>query len=218
MRVRLAGVAVLAVLAAGCGGGGGGSSSDAESVVPANALAFATIDTDKSSAQVSSALKILDKFPIEPRAEQQLRASIKDSGVDFNALTSSAGSEVDIAVINVNGQQLPVGLAKPSDENAFVAQLDKTESKHTTMDGWTVFADKQATLDAFKQQSSGSDIGDDATYQAAIKSLPVRCDRALLRLSGRRGRAAQGCGESEPPVNVARPAPICAVVRRSADV
>ena len=172
MRFRLAGVAVLAVLAAGCGGGGGSSSSVAESIVPAGALAFATIDTDTSSAQVSSALTILDKFPIEPRAEQQLRASIKDSGVDFDALTSSAGSEVDFAVINANGEQVPVGLAKPSDEKAFDAQLDKSESKHTTMDGWTVFADKQATLDAFKRQSGAGNIGDDAAYQAAIKSLP----------------------------------------------
>jgi hypothetical protein len=172
MKVRLAGVAVLAVLAAGCGGGGGSSSSDAESVVPASAIAFATIDIDKSSAQVSSALKILAKFPIEPRAEQQLRTSIKNGGVDFDALTSSAGSEVDIAVINANGQPVPVGLAKPKDEKAFDAQLDKTATKHTTMDGWTVFADKQATLDAFKKQSGGSTIGDDATYQAAVKSLP----------------------------------------------
>ncbi|HEU5371221.1 MAG TPA: hypothetical protein VFU51_02400 [Gaiellaceae bacterium] len=171
MRVRLAGVAVLAVLAAGCGGGGGSSSSDADSLVPAKAIAFATVDTDTSSGQVSSALAILKKFPIEPRAEQQLRTSIKQSGVDFDALTSSAGPEVDIAVINVNGQQQTVGLAKPSDEKAFDAQLDKSSSKHTTMNGWTVFADNQATLDAFKNQS-GSSIADDATYQAAIKSLP----------------------------------------------
>jgi len=171
MRVRLAGVAVLAVLAAGCGGGGSGSSSDAGSIVPTGALAFATIDTDASSAQVSSALKILHKFPIEPRAEQQLRASIKQSGVDFDALTSSAGSELDIAAINVNGQPQAVGLAKPNDEKAFDAQLDKTSTLHATMKGWTVFSDKQATLDAFKNQSSSS-IADDATYQAAIKSLP----------------------------------------------
>jgi hypothetical protein len=171
MRVRLAGVAVFAVLAAGCGGGGSGSSSDAGSIVPTSALAFATIDTDTSSAQVSSALKILQKFPIEPRAEQQLRASIKQSGVDFDALTSSAGSELDIAVINVNGQPQPVGLAKPSDEKAFDAQLDKTSTQHTTMKGWTIFSDKQATLDAFKKQSSTS-IAADATYQAAIKTLP----------------------------------------------
>lgn len=172
MRVRLAGVAVLAVLAAGCGGGGGGgSSSSADSIVPTSALAFATIDTDTSSAQVSSALGILKKFPIEPRAEQQLRASINRSGVDFNALTSSAGSELDIAVINVNGQPQALGLAKPSDEKAFDAQLDKTSTLHTTTKGWTVFSDKQATLAAFKKQS-GSTIADDATYQAAIKSLP----------------------------------------------
>ena len=131
MKVRLAAVAVLAALAAGCGGGGGGGSSsgDAASVVPADAIAYVTIDTDASSAQVSSALKILDKFPIEPRAERQLRASITRSGVDFDALTSSAGSEVDIAVLKVNGQPKVVGFAKPSDEKAFDAQLDKSSSE-----------------------------------------------------------------------------------------
>jgi hypothetical protein len=172
MRVRLAGVAILALLAAGCGGGGGGSSSDADTIVPSGALAFATIDTDTSSAQVSSALAILRKFPIEPRAEQQLRASIKQSGVDFNALASSAGSELDLAVIEVNGRPQVVGLAKPSDEKAFDAQLAKTTTQHMTVKGWTAFSDKQATLDAFKKQSDTS-IADDATYQAAIKSLPT---------------------------------------------
>lgn len=171
MRVRLAGVAVIAVLAAGCGGGGGGLSSTADSIVPGDALAFATIDTDTSSAQVSSALKILHKFPIEPRAEQQLRASIRQSGVDFNALTSSAGSELDIAVINVNSRPQAVGLAKPSDEKKFDAQLDQTKAQHMTVKGWTVFSDKQAALDAFKKQSDTT-IGDDATYQTAIKTLP----------------------------------------------
>jgi hypothetical protein len=172
MRVRLAGVAAVAVLAAGCGGGGGGSSSNADSIVPADALAFASIDTDSASAQVSSALRILKKFPIEPRAEQQLRASIRRSGVDFDALTSSAGPELDIAVINVNARPQAVGIAKPSDEKAFDAQLDKTKAQHMKVKGWTVFSGEQAALDAFKKQS-GTTIGDDTTYQAAVKSLPT---------------------------------------------
>ena len=206
MKVRLAGVAVLAVLAAGCGGGGGSSSSDAESVVPASAIAFATIDIDKSSAQVSSALKILAKFPIEPRAEQQLRTSIKNGGVDFDALTSSAGSEVDIAVINANGQPVPVGLAKPKDEKAFDAQLDKNSAKHTTMKGWTVFADNQATLDAFRKQS-GSSIADDPAYQAAIKTIPgdgdavVRFYASSAGAQTALGAATSGLGQSAGSLN-----------------
>jgi hypothetical protein len=179
MRVRLAGVAVLAVLAAGCGGGGSSSSSGADSIVPRDALAFASIDADTSSAQVSSALKILKKFPIEPQAERQLRASISQGGVDFNAITKSAGSEVDLAVLMVNGEPTPVGFAKPGDDNAFDTQLDKNQAKHQKIDGWTVFADKQAAIDAVSNRKA--DLSDDAAYQAAIKSLP---DDAIARFYG----------------------------------
>jgi hypothetical protein len=179
MRVRLAGVAVLAVLATGCGGGGSSSSSDADSIVPRDALAFVSIDTDTSSAQVASALKILKKFPIEPQAERQLRASITQGGVDFNAITKSAGSEVDVAVLMVNGKPTPVGFAKPSDDKAFDAQLDKNHGKHQKIDGWTVFADKQAAIDAVSNRKA--DLSGDATYQAAIKSLP---DDAIARFYG----------------------------------
>jgi hypothetical protein len=163
MRVRLAGVAVLAVLAAGCGGGGGSSStSGADSVVPRDALAFVAIDTDTSSGQVSSALKILKKFPIEPRAEQQLRSSITQGGVNFDTITKSAGPEVDVAVLTVNGKPTPVGFAKPSDEKSFDAQLDKNQGKHQKIDGWTVFADKQATIDAVSNRKG--DLSDDSTF------------------------------------------------------
>jgi hypothetical protein len=171
MRVRLAGVAVVAVLAAGCGGGGGSSSSDADTIVPADAVAFVTIATDASSPQVSSALEILRKFPIEPKAEQQLRASITQGGGNFKTITSSAGSEIDIAAILVNGKPHAVGLAKPSDEKAFDAQLDTAPSVHTTFKGWTLFADKQAALDAVTKRS-GDSLADDPPYQAALKTLP----------------------------------------------
>jgi len=170
MRVRLAGVAVLAVLAAGCGGGGGGSASSADSVVPRDALAFATIDTDASSAQVASALTILKKFPIEPRAEQQLRTSITKGGVSFDAITKSAGPEVGLAVLMVDGKPTPVGFARPSDEKTFDAQLDKHQGKHQKIDGWTVFAGKQAAIDAVSSRKG--DLSADSTYQAAVKSLP----------------------------------------------
>jgi hypothetical protein len=190
MRIRLAGVAVLAVLAAGCGGGGGSSSSDADSVVPRDALAFVTIDTDTSSGQVGSALKILKKFPIEPRAERQLRASISQGGFNLDTITKSAGSEVDLAVLTVNGKPTPVGFAKPSDEKAFDAQLDRNQGKHQKIDGWTVFADKQAALDAVSNRKG--DLSDDSTYQAAITSLP---DDAIARFYA--SSAAQGVVQNE---------------------
>jgi hypothetical protein len=198
MKVRLAGVAVVAVLAAGCGGGGGGgSSSTADSVVPADAVAFATIDTDTSSAQVSSALKILDKFPIEPRAERQLRAMIKQSGVDFDTLKSSAGSEVDVAAVIVNGKPVPVGFAKPSDEKAFDAQLAKGPEAHAKVKGWTVFADEQSAVDAVTKHS-GSSLADDAAYQAAAKSLPATGDAIATFYASSAGlQTALGAAKSD---------------------
>jgi hypothetical protein len=200
MKVRLAGLAAaVMILAAGCGGGGGGSSSDsADSLAPSSALGFVTFDTDTSSAQVSSALAILNKFPIKARAEQQLRASIRKSGVNVDALTSSAGSEVDLAVIKVNGRPQPVGLAKPSDEKAFDAQLDKHATKHTTLKGWTVFADKQATLDAFTNASGGS-LSDDAAYQAAMKTIPADGD-AIVRFYASSAAAQTALGAAKTRV------------------
>ena len=196
MRVRLAGVAVVAVLAAGCGGGGGSSASNADSIVPGNALAFATIDTDASSAQVSSALKILRKFPIEPRAEQQLRAALSKQKIDLATLAKSAGSEIDVAVLTVNGQPTPVGFAKPDDEKAFDAQLEQAGSRHMTIDGWTVFGGQQAELDAVSKRSA--DLSDDAAYQAAIKSLP---DDAIVRFYAAPGaeNALRGAAKQQVP-------------------
>ena len=202
MRVRLAGVAVVAVLtAAGCGGGGGGSASTADSIVPADAIAFATFDTDASSAQVSSGLKILKKFPIEPQAEQQLRAMITQNGVDFDTLTSSAGPEVDFAVIKVNGKTIPVGFAKPSDEKAFDAQLAKGPEPHAKLKGWTVFADQQAAVDAVTKHSGGN-LADDSAYQAAVKTIPadgdaiVRFYASTAALTTALGQATTSLGQS----------------------
>jgi len=196
MRIRLVAVAVLAVLAAGCGGGGGGSSSsDAASIVPGDALAYATIDTDASSAQVSSALAILRKFPIEARAERQFRATItRQSGVDFDALLKASGSEVDVAVLRVNGQPTPVGFVKPDDEKAFDAQLDKTGTKRASIDGWTVFAEGQAALDAVKNRAGS--IDDDTAYQAATKTLPATGD-AIARFYASSAGAQAALGQAQ---------------------
>ena len=217
MRVRLAGVAVLAVLAAGCGGGGSGSSSDADSIVPTSALAFATIDTDTSSAQVSSALKILHKFPIEPRAEQQLRASIKQSGVDFDALTSSAGSELDIAAINVNGQPQAVGLAKPSDEQGVRrAARQDVDAAHDDegLDGLLGQAGDAGRV----QEQSSSSIADDATYQAAIKSLPSDAVLRFYASPAAETAVLNAAKQQNLPSAVAREASHCAVAHGCADV
>ncbi len=170
MHWRLATIAAVAALAAGCGGGGK-SASDAAAVVPQDALAFVTIDTDAGSSQLSSASQTLDKFPFKPQLLQALRSGLTKQGINVGELASSAGSQLDIAVLRVNGALGPVGFAQPSDEKTFDAQLDgtSTPTPHETIDGWTVFADKQAYIDAVKNRTGN--LSDTSDYQAALATV-----------------------------------------------
>src|SRR5579871_4353673 len=157
--------------AAGCGssgGGGGGSAPDAASIVPADALAYVTVDTDTGSDQLSSAQKVVEKFPIEPKALASLKTEVQKSGGNFDTLVASVGPVLDVAVLKSGSAASPVGFAKPSDEQSFDAQLKSL--KHTTVDGWTVFAETQALLDAVTSRTAN--LADDATYKDAISSIP----------------------------------------------
>jgi hypothetical protein len=165
-------------LAAGCGSSGGGGSDppDAASIVPADALAYVTVDTDTGSDQLSSAQKVLDKFPIKDKAIASLKADAEKNGVNLDNLISSVGPVLDIAVLKSGTTTGPVGFAKPSDEQSFDAQLKQL--KHATVDGWTVFSDNQALLDAVTSRTAN--LADDATYKDAAASIPAVGD-AIVR-------------------------------------
>jgi len=170
MRLRLAALAVLAALAAGCGGGGS-SSSDPAKVVPGGALAYAVVNTDLGSSQLTSAKEILAKFPGEPKAFQSLLTQIDASGVDAKTFAASLGSQVAVAAIQSGTTIGAVGFAQPSDQQTFDSVLAKNPKLvHQTIDGWTVFSEQQALLDAVQNRSS--DLSGDDAYQAAFKTLP----------------------------------------------
>lgn len=180
MRAALLVPLLALVFAAGCGsgggGGGGGSAPDAASIVPADALAFVTVDTDTGSDQLGSAQKVLDKFPIKQKALASLKAELQKNGVNLDNLAASVGPVVDVAILKSGTSAAPVGFAKPSDDQAFTAQLKTL--KHTTVDGWTVFAQTQALLD--QVTSRAANLADDATYKDAISSIPSAGD-AIVR-------------------------------------
>lgn len=166
--------------AAGCGGGGGGGGGatvDAASIVPADAQLFATIDTDQGSDQLTSAQSVIDKFPIKQKLEAELFQAATKNGINVLQIVSTVGPVLDVAVLKTGTTTGVVGFAKPSDEQAFVAQLKKMV--HTTVSGWTVFAQTQALLDAVTSRTSS--LGDDATYKAAIGSIPGTGD-AIVRI------------------------------------
>jgi hypothetical protein len=170
-------LAVLALVAAGCGGagassGGSSSSSDGAALVPADALAYVSFGTDLGSDQLQSAQSILDKFPFKPKLLASIRSAIAKDGVNLNALRSSVGPEVDVAAVQANGATGAVGLTQPKDEQAFDAQLDRSSPPllHVKIDDWTVFSNKQAFLDAVKNRSAN--LSDDGAFQAAMQTLP----------------------------------------------
>src|SRR4051812_5931277 len=92
----------LIVLLGACGGGsgGGGGSDDASGLVPGNAIAYLTVDTDFSSPELKSAQDVLEKFPAQAQVLKAVRQALSKAGVDPNALRRSAGPEVDVAVLN----------------------------------------------------------------------------------------------------------------------
>ena len=176
MRLRLAGIAVLAVLAAGCGGG---SSSDPAQVVPADALAYGVANTDTGSSQITSARAVLAKFPFESKLYADVTAGLQKEGIDAKQFVASLGPQVAVAAVRAQGTIGAVGFAKPSDAKTFDAVLAKSpQLVHETIDGWTVFSEKQALLDAVKNRS-GSLAGSD-DYSAAFGTLPSSSD-ALAR-------------------------------------
>ena len=201
MRTRAVLLLPLLALAfaAGCGnsgGGGGGSAPDAASIVPADALVYATVNTDTGSDQLSSAQKLIDKFPIKDKAIASLEAQALKKGIDLATILSSVGPVVDVAVLKTGATTGPVGFAKPSDEQTFDAQLKNL--KHTTVDGWTVFAQTQALLDAVTSRSAN--LADDATYKDALPSIPSASD-AIARVyapGSSLSDAATAAGSSVP--------------------
>ena len=162
---------VLGIVAAGCGsasGGNGGSNDSAAGLVPGDAVAFITVSTDTGGTQLKNAEAVLNKFPAHTKLVAALEKSLASSGANVAQLQSSLGPELDVAILNVAGKPAPVGFTKPKDSAGFTAALQKAKSEQ--IDGWTVFAQTQAALDAVKNRTSN--LSDAQDYQDASKSLP----------------------------------------------
>jgi hypothetical protein len=177
---RLALVAVLALLAAGCGGSsgksssqGGGSIPDGASQVSAKVQVFATLDSSFGD-QWKAFNALVDRFPIRGQAIDSIHQSLAKDGVDFDKdIKATVGPEVDIASWNV-GQHASsvVGLTKPKDKSGFEAALKKgsTPSVYYEDGDWVVFSDKQAALAGFKALGGGK-LADDKAFQEGFHAL-----------------------------------------------
>jgi hypothetical protein len=170
VKAGLAGVAAALLLAAGCGGSGSDPPPNAASLVPAQALVFARIDSDRGSAQLRSAQSVLDKFPFRQQVLDGIRALLAQGHGNLGPLEDSVGPEVDLAMVGGGGNVGPVAYTQPADPKAFAAQLDQRKLVHTTIAGWTVFSSSQAYLDTVEQRKA--DLSDAPAFRAAAATLP----------------------------------------------
>ena len=155
----------------GGGGGGGGVSGSAAGIVPGDALAFVTVDSDLGSTQIKNAQAVLDKFPFHVSLLAQLEraAGSTANGAKLAKVEGSIGPQTDLAVLKVAGKPAIVLLTKPTNAATFTSTLGP-KAVSETLDGWTVVSDSQAALDAVKSRTSN--LSDDAAFKAAEKALP----------------------------------------------
>jgi hypothetical protein len=178
----------LALAATACGGtstSASGGGTDGAAVVPADSLAYVAINSDLSSSQWKTVDGLLNKFPGKDELLSKLRASFeKDTNANWETDVKPAlGKEIDVAVFGA--KPYVVGLTQPADKGKFDALVKKLNASDSgnpavtaDVSGWTVIADTQAAIDAFKQASSGSKLADDATFKDAMSTLS---DDALVK-------------------------------------
>ena len=171
MTRGLAALSVLALIAAGCGGGGT-SASDAAQLLPANTVAYVSLDTSAGSGQIANANAILHEFQFTPAVNRELKQVFARAAV--------LGPVTDVAVLRVKARAEVVALTQPKDEKALVAKLDAAKPKeaHRQVDGWTAFSSTSAALADVGMR--GARLPGDPTYTKAIGTLPGS-GHALIR-------------------------------------
>ena len=188
MRARpifgVAAAVCAAGLLAGCGGSSGAGSGSATigggaSVAPADAVAFAAVDTNASSSQWQAVNSLLQKFPshdaLMTKLEQSFAQKTKLSWADD--VKPALGPELDLVVLPAasNGKPELVGLVQPGDSAKLDALLQKLGASHgktfvtAQVGGWTAVAGSQAALDAVS--GATAHLSDSNTYQDATAKL-----------------------------------------------
>ncbi len=181
-RLALIGTAALAL--AGCGASDKAASGGAE-IVPANAPAFVTVDTDADSSQWQQIEELLEKFPDGDQAIRFLRASFEDDlKLDWEQDVKPAlGDEISLVWLDVKAEGANVvAVTKPKDKEKFLAAVKKGNAEDRDgedqlivgeFEDWLILSDSAANIARFKQQvPEGASLADDATYQDALAELP----------------------------------------------
>jgi Protein of unknown function (DUF3352) len=180
-RLRVFLVALAAALAtalAGCGGeGDGGAPADGAEMAPATAALFVAINTDFEGDQWQAAEELVTQFPASEDAIASFREELENDGLDFEQDVKPAlGSEVDIVALTVEDleQEALVGLTRPSDREKFeqLAEQGDEPFVYEFVDDWAVFAQDEATIDAFLEARDGDSLAEAERFAETTGGLP----------------------------------------------
>ena len=167
-----------ATLVAGCGGGGGAANAAlpaGASTVPDNAAALISVVSKLDAPQVQQAESLISRFPAGQQALTRFHEFEQTAG-------PALGDELDLVWLDfANDGNVVVGLTRPKDQAKFDELLAKSDNPpvHEVVDGWTVLAQDQATIDKYKEQKANTgSLSDDGDFQHALGDLP---DDSLAR-------------------------------------
>jgi hypothetical protein len=179
VRLPLVGLlAGLALAVSACGGEKRSADLPAGAeLAPASAPVYIDIATDPNGSQWKAVDRLLRRFPGRGKLLAELRKELTKEGVDWNDIKPALPEELHVVWFDFeNDGDDVVGYAKPKDEAKFVELLETGDEPlvHTTIEGWTVFTDKQAVLDRFEQaRSSGERLSDVKAFRDAAGDLPA---------------------------------------------
>lgn len=170
-------LALLALVAAGCGGAKAttaGTTPASAKQVPADSLAYVSVDTDLGSSQWKNAQALIDLFPsLKASATKAIDSALSDQSLDWATdIEPALGPEL---VVVVTADSKPVVLLQPGDE----AKLDHlltvgsgTKPVKGKVGDWTALAETQADIDAYSAALDRGSLDGVDSFTKALEGLP----------------------------------------------
>jgi hypothetical protein len=170
---------VLVLVLAGCGGTTGEAGAGGADIVPADAPAFVTIDTDFDSSQWQTLDELAGRFPDKDKLIRSLKSDLlEEEGVDWDKdVRPALGDELALAWLDFeNDAENAVALLQPTNEDAFKRLAGKSDGElvYEKFGDWYVFSDKRVKVERFRKESEAAEkfLADDSTFQQAMSSFP----------------------------------------------
>ena len=178
-------VAVVSLIAAGCGGAGAGGGAaegavpEGASLVPGGVVAYTVVNTDVDSEQWQAAEALLGRFPSGADLLQEVVDGLASEGLDFETdIKPALGSELHLMVLDVpleQGAELPAAaLLRPDDGAKLVELLELVPDGRAAwrlVDGWYIVAMTQADIDRVVSGAGVSSLADNETFADLFRRI-----------------------------------------------